>query len=719
MRGRESERARYWLLLPFLGLMAVMPLAVHGCSCGHDFGFHLQSWVDAAAQMRQGVWWPRWDGTAAWHAGEPRFLFYPPVSWMLGAVLTRVVTLPAAPIVLTWIALSGAAMAMYRLAREFAAGNVALLAAAVYLVLPYMMFTAVERTAYAELLAAIWLPLILLAALRERPSIAGIAAPVALVWLTNAPAAVMGTYAFALVIAVRMVLLAVQPQRRVVLRGVGAPSPPTAVWLAARAGAGLVLGLGMAAFYVLPAAYERKYVQIAMAIIPNMRFQDNFLFGHTGDAPHDAVLRTASWIAVSMLSAAMVVLGMVVLVRMRRGVGALRIEASVLALVVVAAVVGLMLTPLSAVVWGHLPELMFLQFPWRMLAVLGVVIALGVALMLVRVRVAYVPAVLVCVVGVSAAAFAEAGWFRQRCEFLDRPAVQAAMFASGHGTGPTDEYTPGDADNDVLRWDDPGYWLTTDAQGFAAGTVANPAATIVNYDAAPPVDETVSASAPRHFVGAAKVAEFLVLNLREYPAWVVRRDGVASAVVSRDDGLVEVAVPAGRSQIDVAWRRAWDEVVGVVVSLVAVGLVVGEESAGWAGEGERVGRLRLSWRLRGPSTACLALRATSLRMTELRWGETQVGVGLLQSAKYECGCAGVVEGRRGDDGRGAGAVAAAAYRGASFDSSGDAAFGVCGWEAVAAGALHGGGAVRGDGAAGGGGGAGVGDRDGAYVFADS
>src|SRR4030088_868446 len=64
---------------------------------------------------------------------------------------------------------------------------------------------------------------------------------------------------------------------------------------------GTILGLGLAAFYILPAAYERRYVQIAMAIIPNMRIQDNFLFHRTGDALHDQVLHTASLIAVILL----------------------------------------------------------------------------------------------------------------------------------------------------------------------------------------------------------------------------------------------------------------------------------------------------------------------------------------------------------------------------------------------------------------------------------
>src|SRR5439155_3603884 len=53
---------------------------------------------------------------------------------------------------------------------------------------------------------------------------------------------------------------------------------------------GTTLGLGLAAFYILPAAYQRRYVQIAMAIIPSMRIQDNFLFQRIGDPAHDQVL---------------------------------------------------------------------------------------------------------------------------------------------------------------------------------------------------------------------------------------------------------------------------------------------------------------------------------------------------------------------------------------------------------------------------------------------
>jgi hypothetical protein len=68
------------LLIPLAALLAVLPLLLHGPSCGHDFDFHLLNWLEATSQLRH-LGWPHWAYTPAYNAGEPRFLFYPPLSW--------------------------------------------------------------------------------------------------------------------------------------------------------------------------------------------------------------------------------------------------------------------------------------------------------------------------------------------------------------------------------------------------------------------------------------------------------------------------------------------------------------------------------------------------------------------------------------------------------------------------------------------------------------
>src|SRR3954453_21395757 len=128
-----------WLVILAAALIAIAPLLVHGCSCGHDFDFHLVSWMEAANHLRHGKLHPQWAFSPAYNAGEPRFVFYPPLSWYLGALIALVVThLPAVnattawnsvPILFTWIALTLSGLMLHRTARTFAGANAALLAA--------------------------------------------------------------------------------------------------------------------------------------------------------------------------------------------------------------------------------------------------------------------------------------------------------------------------------------------------------------------------------------------------------------------------------------------------------------------------------------------------------------------------------------------------------------------------------------------------------------
>ena len=82
LRGR-----RPYLVLPIAALIAVLPILFQGPSCGHDYDFHLLNWFEAAAQFRHGNLHPQWAISPAFNAGEPRFLFYPPISWTIGAIL--------------------------------------------------------------------------------------------------------------------------------------------------------------------------------------------------------------------------------------------------------------------------------------------------------------------------------------------------------------------------------------------------------------------------------------------------------------------------------------------------------------------------------------------------------------------------------------------------------------------------------------------------------
>jgi hypothetical protein len=574
------KRDRFpYILIPLVAFIAIHPLIVHGCSCGHDFDFHLVNWFEAAKQLRAGHY-PQWAATPAWNAGEPRFVFYPPLSWLIGALLGSLLPWTWTPIAYTWLVLTAAGLALYAAARDLnASRNAALFAAAVYTVNPYMLYTAYERTAYAELLAAASLPLVLAGVLRDRPTILRIAIPVALLWLTNAPAAVMGCYVLALLAFIRLIFSVrkrVAPYLAVLSPGVGnrsnaqpafppasheysdAPSfetrtvRPEAARLATTVTLGMLLGFGLAAFYLIPAAHQRRWVQISMATLPGMRFSDNFLFHRIGDADHDIVLHTASLVAVVMIALTITSF----LLTLKRAQRAPHLPAlGVLALVIV-----FLLTPLSGPIWSHAPELPFLQFPWRLLAVLAAVfgLALSNALPALELRPTTTASLVI------AFAFTAPAWhaFSQPCYPEDTVSTRLATFLSANpGTDPTDEYTPNTADNDVLAQNNPPFWLAQ------------------RPDAAPP-------KAPAQFPGPAPhsldlssgkfalldVPQVLVLNLRNYPAWSVTLNNASAPLTDRADGLVAIPLPVGPAHIRVNWHNGPDRILGNSISIAALAL---------------------------------------------------------------------------------------------------------------------------------------------------
>jgi len=177
---------RFWGPGNLLGLavillaafVAIVPQLIRGNSCGHDFNVHLVSWLDSLNAWRHGIPYPHWTPSPNYGAGEPRFVFYPPLTWMLGAALGAILPWNLAPIALTFLILAATGLATRALALEAFGSNAlgldaldslpAALAGCVSIFSGYTLFTGYERCAFPEFAGGFWLPLIILFALRDR-----------------------------------------------------------------------------------------------------------------------------------------------------------------------------------------------------------------------------------------------------------------------------------------------------------------------------------------------------------------------------------------------------------------------------------------------------------------------------------------------------------------------------------------------------------------------
>jgi hypothetical protein len=185
---------------------------------------------------------------------------------------------------------------------------------------------------------------------------------------------------------------------------------------------------------------------------------------------------------------------------------------------------------------------------------------------------------------VVALTFAAIHNFRQPCDDTDLPTARAQAFRTHQGVEPTDEYTPNQADNDVLRADNPPFWFSPNPAAFAPGTTPNPA-TFIQPQSAPPDTQSATrapqaiaplSSEPATFTVDAPSAGYLILNLREYPNWDIAVDDpnstnrLRTAHVPRDDGLIAVPLyHGGHYTAHIAWHRTLDQQLGLALSAIA------------------------------------------------------------------------------------------------------------------------------------------------------
>jgi len=538
MSGRASSLLWTPLFAIATAAFAVeFPFFFFGIPSGHDLEFHLYSWLEVLSQWKQGVFYPRWAALAHFGYGEPRFVFYPPASWTLGALLSAIFPWSITSAIYLWIVLVAAGVAMFMLARRWLDRREAIFAAVLYAVNPYHLVIMYWRSAFAELLASCLVPLLLLCVLKavdegERPifslsviSLSAIslsAVPLALVlaaaWLTNAPAAVMIHYSLAL-------LLVFFSWRRRSLRllivGV------------------VAVGLGalLSAFYLMPAIYEQRWINIAQAVSEGSRPADNFLFIHTADADHDKFNRIISWVAVLEMTVIFATAGL------SKRWHETRPERWTV-LLAWAAACSVLLWPVSSLLWKVMPKMQFMQFPWRWLLCLSMIFSIFVAAEVRRRWWRGAVCAISLLVIVMAWQHIQSPWWDNAGDLHE---MQDNM-ADHVGYEGTDEYTPLEAD-----------------AGAGDKNVRN-----VTVFGKAHVEIRVSRwdAESKMFTAQVSAPDELALRLFRYPAWQAEVNGRVAQTASTETGQMLVPVEAGMNRVQIRFIRTWDRTVGGWISLL-------------------------------------------------------------------------------------------------------------------------------------------------------
>jgi hypothetical protein len=345
---------------------------------------------------------------------------------------------------------------------------------------------------------------------------------------------------------------------------------------------GAALGLGLATFYIVPAAWEQRWVDIRQATSdPGEMIENSWLFARHADAQmalHDAELRRVSIIAVTMIIVAL--LGL--LVSWKRGTltGAKRWWVP-LALIPL----GLLLLqlPISRPVWNLLPKLRFLQFPWRWLVALEAPMALFFASAVwLAAGKRRVIALMACALVFAATSVAAGMLFFQYCDNDDRVSGMLDVYRSGDGFQGTDEYAPPGADNTLVASNLPAACLVEDADATLGEGDPNlqPEWTAAQRSCKATFETAAAGGKPHaehvRISGNMPQAGYLVLKLRSYPAWRVRVNGQSvNSLPVRDDGLIAVPVAQGPATIAVDWTTTGDVLLGRWLSVVSLALLAG------------------------------------------------------------------------------------------------------------------------------------------------
>jgi hypothetical protein len=564
-----------WLAATGVGLLAAGLTVAHGLPYGHDSTLHLYravAWDFLVRHSPDGRWCPFLsDGY-----GSPLFNFYPPAFYVLSQLmlLTGLAPLLALRVALG-LALIAGALGMVAWAGDLFGRGPGVVAAAAFTFSPYLMCTLLNRASFPEVLNLAWMPWGAWALQRyaggRGPAYAALTAVVvAATLLTH----LFSAYLF--IAAMLLYALGLSTLAEGSVAGAGNHPARGIATRLARLAWPLGLGMGLSAWFWLPALAEVGWVQIErMLLIADPATGQGLIPAWQVFAgpvlPDQRIPVAAVPPRLSPLAAGLALVGVIagwVALRSRR----LKMHLGVGVLVVGLAV--FMHTPASRWLWQTVPLLRLGQFPFRFLSAGSLWLALlagaGSAALLAavppgeRLRGRLIPAGLALGLSLLLALYS-LGWPSIAVHAPDTPTDLAAVLRFEQDPTPLGLQTGGEYRVRTVQ-ELPPLGSGPGMVGPRLDAAALPAGAQVLQTEYAWLRYRLTLDSPQPFQA--------VFRTFAFPGWVATVGGAPVPITPTTPyGLISLPVPAGRQQVEVVFGSTPVRTLAVALSLAsALGL---------------------------------------------------------------------------------------------------------------------------------------------------
>ncbi len=359
-------RATVVLALMIVAMVPLLPLLFCGAYPATHEGLRYAALTEHfRTAILNGVWYPRWLPNLASGYGYPTFVFYQPLFFFLASTVALITGLPTP--VACWVAIGIAsflsACGVYRLGRMRGSRPFSVVAALLFLVTPFIFVDIYVRGDLSEAFAMLLTPWPIYFVLRIQARIRGgssasapaigFAVSLAAIVMSH-PATAMAFFGGLLLFAAGLTFDFAARENRVAFLKVISVA--------------ILLGLVISSPYWETVFEMRRYVNFhaltseyftpsTHVVFPKQLVSNYWDFGGSSFGDHDSMSFQ---------------LGAVHLVVALAGLYAARRELKVRTAFACYAILILMMLPWSRHEWDHVPLLNMMQFPWRLLSVIGI-----------------------------------------------------------------------------------------------------------------------------------------------------------------------------------------------------------------------------------------------------------------------------------------------------------------------------------------------------------